>query len=217
MATADSPGAQSAELAQRGYAVLHGAFPPGLCDELTADASRYVITPPNRRAGGAFAMTSLTRAGAPARAAAWITDLTARVGLTEPFAPNEASYQRYEPNGNGLPPHRDQRYYATCIAIVTLTGSARFAIHAGPGSDDIIDQWTTSARDVILLRGWTPASNADPRPYHRIDPPGASPRLMFQVRHNLAASGRPDWATGLTDAEANQARNLARTPEAPRT
>jgi len=55
------------------------------------------------------------------RTAAWLTAAAHRVGV-EGLAPNEASYQRYQPGGNGLPPHRDQRYYAFCIAIVTLQG-----------------------------------------------------------------------------------------------
>jgi hypothetical protein len=69
-------------------------FPPDLRDELTADADRYVFTPPHPRAGGSFAMASLNPEGAPARAASWLTDAARGAGLAETFAPNEASYQR---------------------------------------------------------------------------------------------------------------------------
>jgi hypothetical protein len=104
-----------------------------------------------------------------------------------------------------------------CIAIVTLHGRARFAVHAGPGREEVVDEWVTGAGEVILLRGWAPTCDADPRPYHRVDAPDTGPRLMFQLRHNLAANMPPSaWLSGLTAAEINQATSLATTPEAPR-
>ncbi len=119
------------------------------------------------------------------------------------------SYQRYPATGNGLPPHRDQRYYATCIAIVTLRGRARFGVHGSRDRGDVITGWTTSPGQVILLRGWSPGDD-DPRPYHRIDPPATSERLMFQARHNLVATPASPWAQHLTEEEVEQAAGLAR-------
>ncbi|MGH3910322.1 MAG: hypothetical protein ACRDRM_05780, partial [Pseudonocardiaceae bacterium] len=123
-----------------GYAVMQGRFPEHLREALVADAGRYRFTAPHPRAGGAFAMATLDEEeGAARRAATWLADAAQRAGLTG-FTPNEASYQRYLPEGNGLPPHRDQRYYGFCIAIVTLQGAARFAIHASRETDDVIAQ-----------------------------------------------------------------------------
>lgn len=118
------------------------------------------------------------RGAAPARPsgwlacwlAGWLAEAAHREGLGH-FTPNEASYQRYVPGGNGLPPHRDQRYYAFWIAIVTLTGATTFAIHASRALDDVVTLWTTQPDQVILLRGWRPDIGTDPRPYHRVDPP----------------------------------------------
>lgn len=127
---------------------------------------------------------------------------------------NEASYQRYFPEGNGLPPHRDQRYYGFCIAIVTLQGAARFAIHASRETDDVIAQWTTCPGEVILLRGWQSRTDSDPR----VDPPADGPRLMFQIRHNLAATTPPSpLLSTLCAAEIDQATQQAGLPPAPLT
>lgn len=105
-----------------------------------------------------------------------------------------------------------------CIAIVTLQGAATFAIHATRRIDDVITQWTTHAGDVILLRGWQPHDHTDPRPWHRVDPPIGGSRLMFQARHNLAASTPPPaLLSTLTDTEVDHATQLAALPAAPRT
>ncbi|GAA1177658.1 hypothetical protein [Pseudonocardia alaniniphila] len=200
-----------------GYILLATSFPMGLSNALIADAEQHIFTPPHPRAGGAFAMASLNdQHAAPHRAAAWLAEAAQREGIHD-FVPNEASYQRYLPDGNGLPPHRDQRYYASCIAIVTLQGVATFAIHASRAYEDVVTQWTTQPGQVILLRGWQADNSRDPRPYHRIDPPFGEPRLMFQVRHNLAAATPPSpLLDTLTKTEVDQAIHLAARPAAPR-
>ncbi|MBP1161590.1 MULTISPECIES: hypothetical protein [Rhodococcus] len=205
-------------LARDGFCVMRSELPEDLRAALIADADRHTFTTPHAHVGGAFAMTSLEHQDrAPSRASGWIGDAASAVGLG-PFAPNEASYQRYLPGGNGIPPHRDQRYYASYIAIVTLQGTATFAIHASRNHRDVIEQWTTHPGEVIFLRGWQPGQPHDPRPYHRIDPPDDVPRLMFQLRHNLAASTPPSpLLAELTDTEVLQSAELAATRPAQRT
>jgi hypothetical protein len=47
--------------------------------------------------------------------------------------PNEAYVQRYEPGSLGVSPHLDSRRFAVLVAILTVEGSARFALcQAGP-------------------------------------------------------------------------------------
>lgn len=205
-------------LMRDGYIALPDRFPANLRDALIADAGQYVFTAPHPRAGGAFAMASLDdKSAAVHHAAVWLAGAAHREGLAN-FTPNEASYQRYVPGGNGLPPHRDQRYYASCIAIVTLQGAATFAIHATRAVDDVVTQWTTKVGDVILLRGWQPHADTDPRPYHRVDPPMDEPRLMFQIRHNLAANTSPSpLLNQLSKTEIDQATHLAALSTATRT
>ncbi|WP_214403225.1 hypothetical protein [Pseudonocardia lacus] len=192
---------------QNGYAVLRTGFPTALADALVADAQRYEFRLWSQRKGGALALAARDEPGATRDAAAWLARAAAEHGLPG-FAPNEVSYQRYTAGGNGLPPHRDQRYYATCIAIVTLRGSATFAVHASRDPDDVVDQWTTVPGEVILLRGWTPDPDTDPRPYHRIDPPVSGERLMFQARQNIAGPPRSPWLEHLTTEELRQAARL---------
>ena len=197
-----------------GYAVLTTGFPADLADALVADAQRYEFRHWSPRRGGALAMATLDQPGAPRTAAAWLARAAAANGLPG-FAPNEVSYQRYTAGGNGIPPHRDQRYYGTCIGIITLRGSALFAVHASRDPDDVVAEWTTRPGEVILLRGWQPGPGDDPRPYHRIDPPTSGERLMFQARHNIAAAPRSPWVDHLTEVEIEQATRLARMVPAP--
>jgi hypothetical protein len=179
-----------------GHAVLSTAFPAALTDALVADAQRHPFRLWSPRKGGALAMAAADDP-APRAAIGWLSRAADDAGFG-PFVPNEVSYQRYTATGNGLPPHRDQRYYATCIAIVTLRGSATFAVHG-----------SRERGDVVLLRGWSPGDD-DPRPYHRVDPPATGERLMFQARHNLVAEPESPWAAHLTGVEIEQAARLAR-------
>jgi hypothetical protein len=190
-----------------GHAVLATGFPAALGDALVADARRHAFRLWSPRKGGALAMAAPDDP-APRSAIGWLSQAADDAGFG-PFVPNEVSYQRYTATGNGLPPHRDQRYYATCIAIVTLRGSATFGVHGSRERDDVIAEWTTGPGQVVLLRGWSPGDD-DPRPYHRIDPPPAGERLMFQARHNLVAEPGSPWAEHLTEVEIEQAARLAR-------
>ncbi|MCO1657326.1 hypothetical protein [Pseudonocardia humida] len=192
---------------QNGYAVLRAEFPQTLTDALVADAQRHEFRLWSPGKGGAFALAALDEPGAPREAAAWLSRAAADHGFAG-FTPNEVSYQRYTAGGNGIPPHRDQRYYAACIGIITLRGSATFAVHGSRDRDDVVDEWTTGPGEVILLRGWSPDPDSDPRPYHRIDPPTSGERLMFQARRNLAAPPPSPWAEHLTQEEAQQASRL---------
>jgi hypothetical protein len=188
------------------HAVLATAFPTALGDALVADARRRAFRLWSPRRGGALAMAAPDDP-APRAAAAWLARAADEAGFG-PFTPNEVSYQRYTASGNGLAPHQDQRYYGTCIAIVTLRGSATFAVHGSRDRADVLAEWTTGPGEVILLRGWSPGPD-DPRPYHRIDPPVSGERLMFQARANLAATPGAPWAEHLTEAELEQAARLA--------
>ena len=87
-----------------------------------------------------------------------------------PSPRTEAGYLRCEPGGKGLVPQHDQRYYTTCIAIVTLQGSASFAVHAAPqsartSSTSEPPSLGASSRCAAGHRRASPT----PRPYHRVD------------------------------------------------
>jgi hypothetical protein len=210
-------------LAQDGYFVLRDEFPQHLLEALREDAYRYSFESADPRSGDSFVMGSLANAkGAPRLAAAWLAGMIGKQVSGQSrnpvdFAPNEASYQRYVVGGRGLPPHRDQRYYISCIAIVTLVGEATFGIHGTRRRSDVVDEWVTSPGEVVLLRGWRPARRSDCRPYHRVDAPSTGHRLMFQLRQNIAGNASTfPLLTELTAVEVEQARQLAATPEAPR-
>ena len=209
--------ARVARLGEDGYVVLPDRLPTHLLEALRGDAYRYSFAPPNPRGGGAFAMASLANErGGPSAAARWLKSAATNCGI-KAWVPNEVSYQRYIPGGLGLPPHRDQRYYLFCIAIVTLEGSATFGIHSNAHPAAVIDEWVTSPSEVILLRGWDPYGDLDARPYHRVDAPTAGQRVMFQVPQNLAGdTSMPSMLTSLTAVAAEQSKSFAATPESPR-
>jgi hypothetical protein len=152
---------------------------------------------------------------APRRFADWLAG-TPEWATVRPFTPNEASYQSYTCDGNGLPPHRDQRYYVHAIAIVTLDGEATFAVHSTADRNDVIAEWRSTPGQVVLLAGWDPDAPGDPRPYHRVDAPTTPSRLVLQLRQNGLAA-RAARLPGLTDDEVAQARYLASLPPADRT
>lgn len=211
----------AARLATDGYCVLRDEFPRHLLEALRDDANRYAFRPPDPRGGGAFAMASLANTkGAPRLAAEWLTGMigggSRQLRQLGAFTPNEASYQRYA-SGQGLSPHRDQRYYISCIAIVTLEGNATFGIHASRRRNDVVDEWVTAPGEVVLLRGWKPARRSDGRPYHRVDAPTDGHRLVFQLRQNLAGSATTfPLQSDLTDVEVEQATQLASVAESRR-
>jgi hypothetical protein len=102
------------------------------------------------------------------------------LGLDDSF--NEITWQRHEPDVIGIGPHRDQSHYRGAIVIVTLQGSARFAILGDRSIDSVIEAWQTEPGDMVILR-------ADGCPWHTVDAPVAGERITLTLRSTAEPHG----------------------------
>jgi hypothetical protein len=104
-----------------------------------------------------------------------------RHGLPE-WLPNEVAIQRYQPGSLGITPHRDQRRFAQLVAVVTIAGSAPFALCRNR-SGDPIQMWQVNEGSLVLLRGPGLAGDPDGRPMHLVGgPTGGNLRTSIGIR-----------------------------------
>ena len=186
----------------RRHAVVPGGAPADLVDTLLADArrSRFGRVTADRQVSTASLSHTEFR-----RAADLVSGLAAACHLGGPFQPTEASYRRVLPAEQPIPPRRENRYYAECVALVVLSGVGELGVHDERVRDRVVDSGAIRPCDVVLLRGWSPLGFADPRPYYRIAA-SAGALTVFRARHNLAAGERPSaWLNGLTSREVREA------------
>jgi alkylated DNA repair dioxygenase AlkB len=105
---------------------------------------------------------------------------------------NEATWQRHAEGVGRISAHRDQSFYVGVIAILTLLGSAPFAILGGREPRVVIEEWNTAPGDVVLLRG-TGWGDPDARcPWHDVGRPTTSQRITLTLRHNSRGPGNWD-------------------------
>lgn len=113
-----------------------------------------------------FAPDSLFHACASALGRA-LDDALARLDpppLARPFAFNDLIVQRYLPGVLGITPHRDHLRYVGLVALVTLSGGARFGLcddRSGRGARPL----TPPPGSLLLLRAPGFAGRRD-RPFH---------------------------------------------------
>jgi hypothetical protein len=102
---------------------------------------------------------------------------------------NEVTWQRYAPGDGHIDPHRDQAFYTGMILIVTLSGDAEFTIFQSRNPPVMLERWTTSGGDMVLLRGADLGAPGARCPWHGVGAP-ASDRLTVALRHNERGYGR---------------------------
>ncbi|MBW0105614.1 hypothetical protein [Pseudonocardia sp. KRD291] len=198
-----------------GHARPADTLPVDLLDALNADADRYRFDPGVPPGCGTAATASL-HDPAPAAAARWLAATAGRADLGGPFAPNDAGYHCTPRGSDSTAPLRTSRFYAECVAVVVLRGHMSVSVHAERDRGLVLDGWSAGPGDVVLLRGWSPLGQADPRPYHRFAVADGRSCLTLRVGHNLVASVPPSpWLTGLTRAEITTAGYLAARPVSP--
>lgn len=119
--------------------------------------------------------------------------------LRPEFHINDLAIQRYERGGRGITPHRDHVRYDGLVAVVPLSGAARFCVCA--------DRVGGQAREVpappgnlLLMRAPGFAGRSD-RPFHFVADVTRR-RLSLGLRHDTRRPPRPD-------AEASAAPALA--------
>lgn len=89
------------------------------------------------------------------------------------WLPNEATVMRYRGTSLGISGHRDARRFVKVVAVLAVTGAARFEVLADRDGDSVLDSWEVRPGDLVLLRGPGLAGCPDrePRPFHRVSFP----------------------------------------------
>jgi hypothetical protein len=98
------------------------------------------------------------------------------------WRPNDVSVQRYRPSADlGITPHLDGRRHALLVAVVTIAGRARFALHPDRCAEPS-RSWPVVPGTLVLLRG-PGLAGPDERPFHSVSAPlGGSPRYSIGFR-----------------------------------
>lgn len=103
---------------------------------------------------------------------------------------NEVQWGRSN-NGVGfITAHRDPPGAGGVIAIVTVSGHARFRVWEESGATE----WVTEDGDLVLLRGrgWLTADSLCP--VHEVESPRLGERMTMTLRHNLGGPGADYFA-----------------------
>lgn len=133
--------------------------------------------------------TSLLRAFA-ARLEAMLNAALARLEprpLARPLHLNDAIVQRYPAGSRGITAHRDHIRYQDLVALVTLSGAARFCLcddRAGANAREL----PCPPGHLLLIRAPGFGGHRD-RPFHFLDRV-TRPRLSLGLRHDTRA-GEP--------------------------
>lgn len=114
--------------------------------------------------------------------AACVQEGVRRSGLpgAEWFAPNEAMYQSYLGEADGITAHRDQSFYRFAVVIFNLEGEALFRIIDRVSSEGV-EEWPTRAGDMYVLAGGGLVER-DIRPMHEVGAPKGARRVSLTLR-----------------------------------
>ena len=184
------------ELVTRGWVRLAGHLDRGECATLakpeTLPWSRMAPKVGVVTQHGWFAQVPFQEAPPPVQALGSFVQATVSAALGQKLPDwNEVTWQRYEPGDGHISPHRDQAYYKGLILIVTLAGAAEFTVFQSRDPPVMLDGWTTSGGDMVLLRGADLGAPGARCPLHGVGAP-TSDRLTVTLRHNERGYGH--WA-----------------------
>jgi hypothetical protein len=101
------------------------------------------------------------------------------------WRPNEANIMVYSGPGAGITPHRDHRRYILLIAVLSISGIARFRIVANRAGCNVVHDWECKLGDLVLLRApglADPVDGGDPRPLHTVYAPPNGRRVSLTFR-----------------------------------
>ena len=102
------------------------------------------------------------------------------------WRPNEIGVARYRPGSLGITPHLDGKWYRRLVIVLTIYGSARFAV-CRTREGEIVDEWHPGPGDLVLMRGPGLAGKRDGRPFHLVEGPRRGERCSLGVRMAVAA------------------------------
>jgi hypothetical protein len=97
------------------------------------------------------------------------------------WRPNEIGVARYRPRSLGITPHLDGKWYRRLVVVVTIYGTARFAI-CRTREGDVVEEWHPGPGDLVLMRGPGLAGHRDGRPFHLVEGPLRGERCSLGMR-----------------------------------
>jgi hypothetical protein len=106
------------------------------------------------------------------------------------WRPNEVGIAHYVPGSIGITPHLDGKWYRRLVVVATVYGRARFAVCGSRDPTNVVEAWTSSPGDLVLMRGPGLAGNRDGRPFHLVDGPRRGERLSVGIRMAVGGPGR---------------------------
>lgn len=180
------------EVSARGYALVKGAVPErerrGLLAEARAADGRFLSLPPKVNGVEQRADQLSVRLGNPRHPRLNQLDESLRRALAEDplgtgadrFVPNEARYMRYTGAAAGLGAHRDGKFYALLVCVLSVAGTAPFTV-CGEGVEPS-STFPVEPGDLLLLRAPGLAGIADGRPRHAVGAPLAGERVSLTLR-----------------------------------
>ena len=86
------------------------------------------------------------------------------------WRPNDIAAQRYRVGSLGITSHRDGKRFRRLVAVVTIAGSAEFAVRR-ERHGEVVARWVSGAGSLVLLRGPGLAGARDGRPFHEVSGP----------------------------------------------
>lgn len=111
--------------------------------------------------------------------------------LAPQFHINDLAIQRYERGSRGITPHRDHLRYDGLVAVIPLSGAARFCACADRGGR-MARELPSPPGSLLLMRAPGFAGRND-RPFHFVADVGQR-RLSLGLRHDNRRPRRPDAA-----------------------
>jgi len=102
--------------------------------------------------------------------------------------PNEAGVARYRPGSIGITPHLDGKWYRRLVAVVTVNGTAPFAV-CRDRAGEVIERWAAGPGSLTLMRGPGLAGSRDGRPFHTVEGPRSGTRCSIGFRMNTRPAG----------------------------
>jgi hypothetical protein len=97
------------------------------------------------------------------------------------WVPNEAGVARYPRDSFGITPHLDGKRYRRLGAVITVFGTARFAV-CRDRAGEVVASWDAIPGSLTLLRGPGLGGRRDGRPFHTVGRPRRGERCSLGLR-----------------------------------
>jgi len=108
-------------------------------------------------------------------------------GVSPDYEFNEITWSRHTPASIGVSPHKDQSFYTGVVAVLTLSGAARFTVLSARDEDAVVEAWETEVGDLTLMAAV--GSRPDRRPWHTVGAPSTAERVTLTFRRTVRKPG----------------------------